>query len=144
MKYFDDFAIGDKIVTRARTVTEADVVNFASLTGDFHPLHVDAEYAKSTRFGERIAHGMLVLSVATGLWSPEHLLQWAFIAFYGMERVRFTAPVKLGDTLHVDFEVVEKQDKGNAAGVVNLRQSVMNQRGETVATCLVKLMIGKK
>jgi len=140
MKYFEDFVVGEKIVTRARTVTEADIVNFAAFTGDWYPLHVDAEYAKSTRFGERIAHGMLVLSLSTGLWSPEYVVQWAFVAFYGIERLRFTAPVKIGDTLHVEMEVMEKLDKGDAGGVVTFAYLTRNQRNEDVLAASVMLL----
>jgi len=144
MKYFDDFQVGEKIVTRARTVTESDIVLFASLTGDWHPLHTDVEYAKKTQFGERIAHGMLVLSLASGLFSPQYLLDVAFIAFYGMDKVRLTAPTKIGDTIHVEVEVISKEDKGEKSGVVNLRQSVKNQRGEDVAVSTSGLLIAKR
>ncbi len=130
-------------MTRGRTVTEADIVNFASVSGDWYPLHTNIEFAKESQFSERIAHGMLVLSLATGLWSPEPLSQWAFIAFYGMDRVRFTAPVKISDTLHVELEVMEKQDKDEHGGVVNFNHLVKNQRGETVSACTLKLLIGK-
>jgi len=144
MKYFEDFQIGEKIITRGRTVTEADIVNFASLTGDWYPLHVDVEFAKKSQFGERIAHGMLVLSLASGLFSPEYILKWAFIAFYGMDKVRFTAPTKIGDTLHVELEVIDKEDKGEKSGVVSFREEVKNQRGEDVAVCTTKLFIAKR
>ena len=144
LKHFEDFRVGDKLVTRGRTVTEADIVNFASFTGDFHPLHTDAEFAKTTPFGERIAHGMLTLSLATGLWSPEYTVQWAFVAFFGIEGIRFTAPVKIGDTLHVEFEVTEKQDRNERNGIVDFRQSVINQRGETVSVGIFKLVIAKR
>jgi len=144
MKYFDDFQVGEKIVTRARTVTESDIVLFASLTGDWHPLHTDVEYAKKTQFGERIAHGMLVLSLASGLFSPQYLMDVAFIAFYGMDKVRLTAPTKIGDTIHVEVEVISKDDKGEKSGVVNLRQSVKNQRGEDAAVTTSGLLIAKR
>ncbi len=143
MKHFEDFELGEKIMTRARTVTEADIVNFAAITGDWHPLHTDAEYAKKTQYGERIAHGMLILSLASGLFSPEHILNWAFIAFYGMDKVRFVAPTKIGDTIHVELEVIDKEDKGRG-GVVTFTERVKNQRGEDVAVCMMKVMIAKR
>ena len=144
MKYYDDFQIGDKIATRARTVTEADVVNFATLTGDFHPLHVDAEYARKGPYGERIAHGMLTLSLATGFWSPEYTLQWALIAFYGMDSVRFLLPVRIGDTIHVEFEVIDKRDKNERTGVLHFKQTVINHREEAVASGVIKILVGKE
>lgn len=141
MKYFEDFQIDDKTVTRARTVTEADIVNFAAFSGDWYPLHTNVEYAKKTQFGERIAHGMLVLSVASGLMP---LCDMAIVAFYGMDRVRFIAPTKIGDTLYVELEVVDKQDKGEHSGIVSLKQSIKNQRGENVAVAIMKLLIAKQ
>jgi len=141
MKYFEDFTTGEIAVTRARTITETDIVNFAALTGDWYPLHTDIEYAKKGPFGERIAHGMLILSIANGLMP---LYDMAIVAFYGMDKVRFTAPTKIGDTIHVELEVVEKQDKGDIGGVITLKEYVKNQRGETVALSTKKVLIAKR
>ena len=141
MDYFEDFQIGDKLITRGRTVSEADIVNFAALSGDWYRLHTDQEYAKKGPFGERIAHGLLVLSIASGLNPP---YDTAVVAFYGMDNVRFTAPTKIGDTIHVESEVVDKQDKGELGGVVSWRQSVKNQKGEDVAVSIMKGLIAKR
>ncbi len=141
MKYFEDFTAGEIAVTRARTITETDIVNFASLTGDWYPLHTDIEYAKKGPFGERIAHGLLILSIANGLMP---LYDMAIVAFYGMDKVRFTAPTKIGDTIHVELEVVEKQDKGDIGGVITLKEYVKNQRGENVALSTKKVLIAKR
>ena len=141
MKYFEDFTAGEIAVTRARTITETDIVNFAALTGDWYPLHSDAEYSKKGPFGERIAHGLLILSIANGLMP---LYDMAIVAFYGMDKVRFTAPTKIGDTIHVELEVVEKQDKGDIGGVITLKEYVKNQRGETVALSTKKVLIAKR
>lgn len=141
MKYFDDFNVGEIAVTRARTVTETDIVNFAALTGDWYPLHTDVEYSAKGPFGERIAHGLLVLSIANGLMP---LYDMAIVAFYGMDKVRFTAPTKIGDTIHVELEVTDMQDKGEIGGVITLKESVKNQRGEAVAVSSKKVMLAKK
>ncbi len=141
MKYFEDFEVGETIVTRGRTITETDIVAFAALTGDWYPLHSDAEYAKKGPFGERIAHGLLILSVANGLLP---LYDMAIVAFYGMDKVRFTAPTKIGDTIHVELEVTDKQDKGDLGGVIALRQSVKNQKGEAVALSTLKALIAAR
>jgi 3-hydroxybutyryl-CoA dehydratase len=141
MKYFEDFNAGEIAVTRARTITETDIVNFAALTGDWYPLHTDIEYAKKGPFGERIAHGLLILSIANGLMP---LYDMAIVAFYGMDKVRFTAPTKIGDTIHVELEVVEKQDKGDIGGVITLKEYVKNQRGENVALSTKKVLIAKR
>ena len=141
MRYYGDFQVGDVEVTRARTITETDIVNFAAFSGDWYPLHTDIEYAKKGPFGERIAHGMLILSVATGLMP---LYEMAIVAFYGMDKVRFTAPTKIGDTIHVELEVIEKQDKGDLGGVVALKESVKNQNDEDVAVSTMRVLIAKK
>ena len=101
MRYFEDFQVGEKIVTRRRTITETDIVMFAAFSADWYPLHVDAIYAKDSPFGERIAHGFLVISVAAGL-APMYDI--AIVAFSGIDKVRFLAPVKIGDTIQISME----------------------------------------
>jgi len=146
--YLDDYQVGDRMVSPARTITEGDLVNFAALTGDWHPLHTDVEYAAQTPFKGRIAHGMLVLSI--GLALPFRLGQYSsylpksFIAFYGMEGVRFPAPTRIGDTIRCEVEVVEIADKGKDAGVLTVRNRIVNQRDETVAAFVMKLYCGKR
>jgi acyl dehydratase len=141
MRYFEDFQVGDKIVTRGRTITEADVVMFSSFSGDWHPLHTDVEYAKKGPFKERIAHGFLILSVASGLLP---LSEIAIIAFYGIDKLRFVNPVKLLDTIHVEFEAVEKQERDERGGVITFRQTVRNQRGEEVAVGTMRSLIARR
>ena len=141
MRHFEDFRVGDKIVTRGRTITESDVVMFAALTGDWHPLHTDVEYAKQGPFKERIAHGFLVLSVASGLLP---LSEIAIIAFYGIDKLRFVAPVKLLDTIHVEMEVLDKQEKGERGGVVTFQQTIKNQRGEDVSVGTMRSLIARR
>ena len=85
MRYFEDFSVGEKLTTRARTITEADIVIFSMFSGDWYPLHVDVEYAKKSVFGERIAHGFLVLTAASGLMP---LYEMAIVAFYGIDKVQ--------------------------------------------------------
>jgi len=138
--YFDDVKMGEKIITRGRTITEADIVMFAALSGDWYELHVNKEVAKNSPFGERIAHGMLVLSIATGFITP---YETAVIAFYGMDKVRFVGATKIGDTIHVESEVVELKDKGTH-GVVSHVVHVKNQHGEDVAILTTKVAMGKK
>lgn len=146
--YLDDYKVGDRMVSPARTITESDIVNFAALTGDWHPLHTDVEYATRTPFKGRIAHGMLVLSI--GLSLPFRLGQYSsylpksFIAFYGMEGVRFTAPTRIGDTIRCEVEVIEITDKGKDAGVLTVRNRIVNQKDETAATFVMKLFCGKR
>jgi 3-hydroxybutyryl-CoA dehydratase len=140
MRYFEDFKVGEKEVTRGRTVTDADVTMFAALSGDWYELHVNEEVAKKSLFGGRIAHGFLVLSIASGFVTPYDV---ALIAFYGMDKVRFTGPTRLGDTIHLETEVLEVKDKGNL-GVVSSQWHVKNQRDEDVAVLVIRVAVAKK
>lgn len=129
-KYFEEFEIGREMVTPGRTVTEADIVNFAALTGDTNPMHTDAEYAKTTVFGERVAHGMLGLAYAVGLAWQLGFMEGTVIAFLGVEW-KFKAPVKIGDTIHVVAKVKQKKElKAAGGGLVTLDGRVLNQRDE--------------
>lgn len=140
--YLDDIAVGDTHVTGGRTVTETHVVNFAMLTGDWHPMHTDVEYAAADeRFGARIAHGALVLSMALGLvtfWPP------AMKAFYGVDKLRFVAPTRIGDTVHVETEVLEVRRRPAGDGVVTSKFVVRNQRGEDVLVAELKSLVDPK
>lgn len=136
---FEQYVVGERFKTQGRTVTEADIVHFAGVSGDFFPLHVDAQYAKTTRFGERIAHGMLTLSLATGLYilSPDYV-----IAFYGLDHVRFLKPVKIGDTIYLKGEVIELKDRG-VAGLISVRQHVMCD-DEIVSSSIIHMLVNKE
>ena len=140
-KYFDEMSVGDKVTSRGRTITEADVVSFAMPSADWFPLHTDVEYAKGSMFGERIAHGLLVLSAASGLVPPRAPYT---IAFYGMDRVRFINPTRMGDTIHVEAEVIEKEERNEQSGIVTYRQTVKNQRGDDVAVGSMKVLMARQ
>ena len=139
-KHFDDIEIGEKAVSRGRTITEADIVNFAMLSADWFPLHTDVEYARNSMFGGRIAHGLLVLSVASGLIPP---VADYTIAFYGMDNVRFITPTRIGDTIHIEIEVIEKEERNEQSGIVTYRQIVKNQRGEDVVVGIMKVLMAR-
>ena len=147
-EYLDDYTVGEKIISPARTITEADIINFAGFTGDWHPLHTDVEYAAKTPFKERITHGMLTLSIGMAL--PFRLgpyssyLPKSFIAFYGMDEVRFTAPNRIGDTIHCEVEVVEITEKGKGKGILTTRNLIKNQKDEILVSFVLKLFCGKK
>ena len=136
---FADIEEGDTTVTQGRTITEADVTNFAGVSGDFNHLHTDAERMGESMFGERIAHGMLVVSAATGLlWqarSPEE--REAVVAFYGIDELRFRQPTYVGDTIRVETEVLEtrRKDEGRGNGTVRTEVEVKSQRDQTVVSC---------
>ena len=131
--YWEEWEIGAEFESPARTVTEADIVQFAGLSGDYNPLHVNEEYCKTTMFGSRIAHGPLVYAIAAGLLFQLHLYDDTLIAFLGFEDLRFTKPVKAGDTIHARVKVLEKQETSKPdRGVMKRQLQVINQRGEVV------------
>ena len=136
---FADIEEGDTAVTQGRTITEADVTNFAGVSGDFNHLHTDEERMSESVFGERIAHGMLVVSAATGLlWqdrTPE--ARDAVVAFYGIDDLRFRQPTHIGDTIRVETEVLETRAKeeGMGNGTVRNAVEIKNQRDQTVVSC---------
>jgi acyl dehydratase len=140
--YYEDYAVGDEFLTPARTITEADVVGFAGLTGDYNRLHTDAEYMRSSMFGERIAHGLLGLSIANGLKYRTDIDSDGVIAFLGLSW-QFVAPIMLGDTIRAALRVsgVRETSKPDR-GIVIYAVTVLNQRDDTVQsgewTMLVK------
>ena len=140
-QYFEDFVLDSISTSRSRTVTEADIVNFAGLSGDFIELHVSEAYAAKGPFGKRIAHGALVFSISTGLTVQTIKIDDTVIAFYGMDKLRFTRPVFIGDTIHVVKKVIAKEQKGADRGVVTFETMVLNQNGETVIVYTDKLLV---
>jgi 3-hydroxybutyryl-CoA dehydratase len=145
--WFEDYSVGEKLVSPARTMTETDIVNYAGLTGDWHPLHTDAEFAQQTPFGGRIAHGMLTLCIGSSLLfrlGPYAGLPKSFIAFYGMDSVRFTAPVKIGDTIRCEMEITALEEKDDKRGVIVSRNVIKNQRNEEVVVYVTRALAGRK
>ena len=131
--YFEEFEVGQKFTTAGRTVTEADIVAFAGLSGDYNQIHVDAEYSRHTPVGRRVAHGLLGLSIASGLAVQTGILEGTIIAFREINGWRFVKPVFIGDTIHVDLEVLETKNLSRiGAGVVLIGLDVRNQNDETV------------
>jgi acyl dehydratase len=144
MKYFEDFVPGDTYASRGRTVTETDIVNFAGLSGDFFPLHVDEEFAKTTPFGRRVAHGALIFSISTGLSTQMSMLTDSLIALYSIEKMRFTKPVFAGDTIRVSRKVTDVLARGADRGVVTFSVTVRNQREEPVLVFSDRLVVRRR
>jgi acyl dehydratase len=142
--YFDEFIAGAEHVTRGRTITESDIMAFAGLSGDYTELHTNEEYARRTPFGRRIAHGLLTLSVSSGLTTQMNLITDTVVAFYGIDKLRFVKPVFIGDTIHVKKTVVDTLSKGGTMGVVTFETTVLNQNGETVLVYRDKLAIKQR
>jgi len=143
-KYFEDFEIGEETVTASRTITEADIVNFAGITGDWNEIHTNKEFAESGPFGQRIAHGALIFSVATGLGVRLGHLDGTIIAFYGLDRLRFVKPTFIGDTIYVRQQVQEKTERDDRSGVITSLNEVTNQRGEVVVSYIAKVLIKRR
>ena len=131
VRHFEDYKLGEKRKTTGRTITEADIVLHAGHVGDYFPHHVDAEWAAKSPFHQRIAHGTLIFAVGAGMTAGE-INSEAFS--YGYDRLRFVAPVFIGDTITVDLEISGKRDDPKRAGrgFVDETCRVTNQRGETV------------
>ena len=139
--YFEEFVVDSVSTSRSRTVTEADIVNFAGLSGDFVELHMSESYSAKGPFGKRIAHGALVFSISTGLSVQLNQITDTVIAFYGVDKLRFTKPVFIGDTIHIAKKVVSKEQKGAGRGLVTFETSVLNQHGETVVVYYDKVLM---
>ena len=132
VRYFDDFEVGDVIVSPGRTITVADIVNFAGFSGDWHPLHTDEEFASKSIFGMRIAHGMLCLSVITGLMMRSGIAEETATGLLNVEW-DFIAPVKEGDTIRVHFKIIEKNEtKKDDRGVIRYQVQMINQNNDIV------------
>jgi len=131
--FFEEFEVGQRLRTAGRTITEADIVAFAGVSGDYNQIHTNAEFSKTTPFGQRVAHGLLGLSIVSGLVVQAGILQGTVQAFREVNSWKFTKPVFIGDTLQVDVEVVETKALprlGN--GIIVIRLSTINQHAEPV------------
>ena len=133
-QFFEDYEVGFSRHSMGRTITEADVVLHAGQTGDFFPHHMDAEWCKSQDFGQRIAHGTLIFSVAIGMTASDINPR---AMSYGYDRLRFIRPVFIGDTIRVTASIADKRDHPKRAdsGIVAEKIEVVNQRDETVLVC---------
>lgn len=131
--YFEEYEVGQKIRTEGRTVTEADVVNFAGLSGDFNPMHTDAAYAATTPFEQRVAHGALIFAIATGLAYRLRILEGTVLSFRAINEWKFSAPVFFGDTISCELEVAAlKATAKLGGGIVTLTVRVYNQDDKLV------------
>lgn len=143
--YFEEFEIGQKVVSAGRTVTESDVVTFAGLSGDYNQIHTDQEYSQKAGFGQRVAHGLLGLSIATGLAVQTGVIEGTVIAFMEIGNWRFSKPVFFGDTIHVELEVTEvKEMRRLNGGAVTLAVRVINQRDENVMKGDWKMLVSSR
>ncbi len=131
-RYFEEFNVGDKVTSQGRTITESDIVTFAGLSGDYNPIHTDAEFAKAGLFGERIAHGLLILSIASGLAWQLGFMAGTADAFLSLDW-KFAGPTKIGDTIYASATVAQKREMpGSTGGMVVFNVEVTNQKDEVI------------
>jgi len=147
IKYFEDLNVGDKSISSARTVTEADIVNFAGLSGDYNTIHIDREFAQQTPYKQRIAHGILVISIGSGLFTNSDLnisMRKNVIALMEI-KCRFLKPVFIGDTIHVEAVITEKKEtKKSDRGIVIMERTICNQKDEAVQKLDAILMVRRR
>jgi acyl dehydratase len=142
--YFEEIDADRRFTSAGRTVTEADVMLFAGLTGDFTELHTNEAYAKQTPFGRRIAHGALVFGISIGLTTRLNLMDDTLLALAAVDRLRFVQPVFIGDTLQVTKRVIERREVDPARGVIVFESKVTNQHGSTVLIYHDKLLLKRR
>jgi acyl dehydratase len=146
-EYFEDYEKGEMFISPGRTITETDLVLYSALTGDWWEGHTNVEFAKSAPYGQRIAHGMLTLCIGTSLLFRLGDYRWLprfFIANYGIEKLRYTAPVMIGDTIRCEAEVVEKSEKDEKRGILTFDVRIFNQRNEKVLVYLEKVLVSRR
>ena len=144
-RFWEDFSVGEVLVTGRRTIDGGDVSRYAGLSGDFNPLHIDAEFAKTTPFGERVAHGILTLAVSHGQQNLGGWFAGTTLALLGLDRLKFTAPVRFGDTVWSEMTVTEARPSSKPdRGVVVFDVAVKNQRDETVCSYQETVLMRRK
>jgi acyl dehydratase len=141
--YFDDLQIGQEWESPGRTITQADIVGFAGLSGDFNPIHVDAEFCKTTVFREPIAHGLLILSIGSGLGLMAPPMRT--LAFMSIKEWKFLEPVYVGDTIRIRAKVIEKEERSRGKrGVVTWQRTIVNQHNKPVEEGIIVTLVEGK
>ena len=140
--YFEDLKVGQRELSRGRTVTEADIVTYCMFSGDWFPVHCDVVYAEGSAFGERIAPGLAVLAMASGLSAASD--SEATIAQYGIDRIRYPAPTLIGDTIRLRSTVVNLEDRDERSGIVDVEWEVVNQNDTVTCSVLLRLLQAKR
>lgn len=140
--YFEDIEEGAVFLSRGRTVTEADNVIFTGLSGNYHSIHTDEEFAKKTQFGQRVVHGVLGLSIVTGLQNQTYGGIWKNAIFLELINWKFLKPIFIGDTLTLEIKIASKRTTSKPQwGIVQTERSLFNQRGEKIQTGLSNVMV---
>lgn len=136
--WFDDMEVGQSEISRGRTVTETDVVNWCMFTGDWFPIHSDVVYSAESMFGDRLAPGLMVLAIAGGLVVPAE--SESILAQYGVDRIRYPTPTFIGDTIRVRNTIAKLEQRDEASGIVDLEWDVLNQNDTITCNVLIRVM----
>jgi len=143
--YFEEYQVGQRIITAGRTITESDIVRFAGLSGDFTQIHTDAEYSKGTPFGQRVAHGLLGMGIGSGLAAQTGMMEGTVLAFREIKNWKFIKPMFIGDTIHAELEVSSTKALSRiGGGSVEIMLSIINQDDETVMKGVWVVLIASK
>ena len=143
--WFEEFEVGQRVITPGRTITEGDIVSFAGVSGDFTQIHTDAVFSSHTAFGKRVAHGLLVLSIASGLSTRTGVLEGTVIAFREITNWKFSLPVYIGDTIHAELNIIETKPVPRLkGGSVLIEIAVKNQRDESVMKGTWNVLVASK
>ncbi len=143
-RYFEEFEIGEQLLTAGRTITESDIVTFAGLSGDYNQIHVDAEYAAAGDFGQRVAHGLLVVSIATGLIVQTGMMEGTVLSFRELGW-KFSLPVFIGDTIRVKIEIIQRKSLPRlGGGSITAKVSVLNQQDKVTQRGTMVLLLMRK
>lgn len=144
-KYFEEFEVGMNFISPGRTITESDIVSFAGLSGDYTQIHTDAEFSKNTPVGQRVAHGLLGLSIASGLAVRTRVLEGTVIAFREIIEWKFVKPIFIGDTVRVSLQVLETKVLPRlGGGAVNIELRLLNQNDDVVMKGIWKVLVASK
>lgn len=143
-KYFDDFEIGETFTTNGRTITDADQLNYAAVSGNYDPIHLDGEMMADSEFGDRLVYGYLVLNVMEGQKVQLGLIDDSVIAFYGIDEARFSNPVMIGDTIHTELTVLELEERDDESGILVLEEKGITQDDETAVVAETRTLIRKR
>lgn len=142
--FFEDYEVGQKMTTRGRTITESDIVQFGTLTGDFNPMHFDDDYMQGHMLGKRVAHGMLTVSYAVGQAYQLGFMEQTVLSFRGLE-MKFSAPVFIGDTVHVELTVNDlKEARRLGGGIVTLDVRIINQEGKAIQKGMWTVLVASR
>jgi len=137
--FFEELELGARQETHGRTITEADIVNWCALTGDWFVLHSDKEYAAASMFRQRIAPGMMIVAFTGGLCVPP--ISDAIVANYGSDRIRYPHPTFIGDTVHAEVEVIDLRERDDETGIATFRIDMISQEGDTVMSSRLSVLL---